>query len=172
MKPISPMFDMLAGSVPSATWSLKSVLSPSDILLDVVAATKRDVLARVSTRIASRTGGIPDSILEALLYRERLASTYVGNGIAMPHGRDPTSCRPGAAILRLRNPVDFEAPGGGEADIILALIWPDADVADFLPTLVGFWRLLRSPSAGQTIREARDVHQLYTFLEKAGNQPQ
>lgn len=167
---IIPVFD--GGDVVTAerrALAPGEILSPADILLDSRATRKREALWHLSGLLAQRTGGTREAVLAALLRRERLGSTYIGGGMAMPHGRSYESLHPAAAVLRLRQPVDYGTSDGDSADLLVAVLWPQGDPPGFVPTLARVWRFLRTPSVSQAIKQARTSAELHFSLALAGD---
>jgi len=145
-------------------WALGELLSPDDIHLDVQAATKREAIGHLAGLLAGPAGARRDNVVAALLRRERLGPTYIGDGFAMPHGRVRESFVPAAAALRLRRPVDYGTMEDDEAYFLVGITWPDAELAGFVPTLAGTWRLLRMATVAKALREARTPTELHLVL--------
>src|SRR5262245_2621282 len=116
------------------------------------ARTKKQVLQDLADKAAALTGLDGRDILEALLQRERVGSTAVGRGIAIPHGRLAGLERILSLFARLEQPVDFEAPDEEPVDLIFVLLAPEHAGADHLKALARVSRLLREP---QTIERLR-----------------
>ena len=147
--------------------AMSKILTPADIRLDVPVERKREAFEVLAAMLAERTGTTPGAVLAALLRRERLGSTYIGNRIAMPHGRLTGAERPAAAILRLGQPVDYATGDGDMADLLVALVWPDTGSFDFVPTLARLWRRLRTPSVREALREAQSPEALHSVIALA-----
>ena len=107
--------------------------------------------------------GLPArEIFDALLQRERLGSTGVGDGIAIPHGKLAKCGRIFGIFARLERPIDFEALDGLPVDLIFLLIAPENAGADHLKALALIARALRSPGPGRQIaRDARSLRALF-----------
>ena len=102
-------------------------LRADEIELDRRLATKREVLEESARLLAARLGGSPAAILDALWHRESIGSTALGLGVALPHARLAELAAPVAAFLRLRQPVDFDAPDDKPVEFVLALLLPQTD---------------------------------------------
>jgi PTS system nitrogen regulatory IIA component len=104
---------------------IASLLPTSHVLVDVPAADKRAVFERVAAVLASTTGVDSGQILDSLLARERLGSTGLGQGIAIPHGRVRGLREAIGAFVRTRDPIEFEAPDERAVNLIFVLLVPE-----------------------------------------------
>ena len=130
-------------------------LSAADVILDLDAASKHDVLQLLATEAAGRLGRPEREVLGALAARERLGSTALGRGVALPHARLAGSSPPLALLARLRRPVEFEARDEEPVDLVILVLWPGASPEGFLPALSGIVRTLRDPLVLRRLRRAR-----------------
>jgi PTS system nitrogen regulatory IIA component len=128
------------------------ILREQDIVLAMVAKGKRSALAKIAGRLDQRLDMRGSAVLAALLRRERLGSTGIGHGVAVPHARLDGIAEPVTMLTVLDNPVWFGAPDDEPVDLLLTLLWPKGDVAGFLPTLASFCRLLRQPDRRARLR--------------------
>lgn len=97
----------------------------ADVQASVLNAMDRDaVLEAAAGMLACRQAGA-DDLRSSLQARERLGSTAIGHGIAIPHGRSPTLQAPRGALLRLQPAVDFNASDGQDVDLVFAMAVPD-----------------------------------------------
>jgi PTS system nitrogen regulatory IIA component len=94
------------------------------------------------------------------LQREKLGSTAVGKGVAIPHGKLPKLGRLFGLFARLERGIDFEALDGQQVDLIFLLLAPEAAGADHLKALARVARLLRDPEIARRLRESRDVESI------------
>jgi len=99
-----------------------------------------------------------------LQQREKLGSTGVGNGIAIPHGKLPKLTRLFGVFARLERPIDFEALDGQPVDLLFLLLAPEAAGADHLKALARVARLLRDADIARKLRDCRDGDALYAVL--------
>ena len=104
-------------------------------------------------------------MLAAFLRRERLGPTAVGNGIAIPHARLEGISAPAAVLATLKRPVAFGTPDDASVDLLLALLWPEADAKGFVPTLARIWRLLRSGGLSDVLRQSRTPAEAHAWIE-------
>jgi len=106
-------------------------------------------------------------VFDTLLQRERLGSTGIGDGIAIPHGKPARLERLVGLFARLDKPIDFEALDGQPVDIVFLLLAPEQAGADHLKALARVARVLREPGKLDKIRSARDAAALYALLTEA-----
>ena len=102
-----------------------------------------------------------------LLARERLGSTGVGAGVAIPHGRLGSLTRLSAVFARLREPIEFDAVDGKPVDLIFLLLAPDSAGSDHLKALALVSRLLRDHRVCARLRGADNAEALYAVLTGA-----
>ena len=110
------------------------------------------------------SGLAPLEIFDVLLQRERLGSTGIGEGIAIPHGKLAAAKTMFGIFARLAHPIDFHALDGAPVDLICLLIAPETAGADHLKALARMARVLRDPKITAKLRAARDVSALYAVL--------
>jgi PTS system nitrogen regulatory IIA component len=125
---------------------------------------KKQALQEIAARAAELTGRPEREILDVLMQRERLGSTAIGNGIAIPHGKLVKLERLFGLFARLDRPIDFEALDGQPVDLIFLLLAPENAGADHLKALARVARLLRDPDTTRLLRESTDQDALYAVL--------
>src|SRR4051812_15738011 len=143
---------------------LTDLVAPNAILPALRANNKKQVLQELAAKAAELSGQNERAVLEILLQRERLGSTGVGNGVAIPHGKLPNLSRLFGLFARLERPVDFEALDGRAVDLIFLLLAPEGAGADHLKALARVARLLRDQDVAQKLRESHDEAALYAVL--------
>ena len=124
---------------------LADLIAPEAVYPSLKAKTKKQALQDVAQRAAVLTGLDAREIFDTLLQRERLGSTGVGRGIAIPHGRMPGLPSIVSVFARLDEPIDFEALDNEPVDLIFLLLAPEHAGADHLKALARISRLLREP---------------------------
>lgn len=139
-------------------------LSATDVILDLDATSKRAVLQRLAAEAARRLGRSEAEILEALQAREKLGSTALGRGVALPHARLEGTLAPVALFARLRRPVDFEARDEESVDLVILVLWPEASPEGFLPALAETCRSLREPQVLRRLRATRVPEDVVSLL--------
>jgi PTS system nitrogen regulatory IIA component len=143
---------------------LTELLAPEGVLASVRATTKKQVLQEMARKAAELSGVDERLILETVLERERLGTTGVGNGIAIPHGKLPGLKRLYGVFARLEKPVDFEAIDEQPVDLIFLLLAPEGAGADHLKALARVSRLLRDRRVCDKLRGSDRADALYALL--------
>jgi PTS system nitrogen regulatory IIA component len=144
--------------------TLTDLVAPAAIIPALKVNGKKQALQELAVRAAELTGQSERAILEILLQREKLGSTGVGNGIAIPHGKLPKLGRLFGLFARLDRPIDFEALDGQPVDLIFLILAPEAAGADHLKALARVARLLRDPEIARKLRESGDADAIYAVL--------
>ena len=144
--------------------TLTDLVAPAAIIPALKVNGKKQALQELAVRAAELTGQSERAILEILLQREKLGSTGVGNGIAIPHGKLPKLGRLFGLFARLDRPIDFEALDSQPVDLIFLILAPEAAGADHLKALARVARLLRDPEIARKLRESGDADALYAVL--------
>lgn len=143
---------------------LLDFLEPQAVLPSLKVAGKKQALQELAAQAARLTRLSEGSIYEALLQRERLGSTGIGEGIAIPHGKLPDLTRIFGLVAKLEKPIDFEALDGQPVDVLFLLLAPEGAGADHLKALARVARVLREPGLIERVRAARDADALYAIL--------
>ena len=144
--------------------SLTDLLTPDAIIAALRVNGKKQALQEMSERAAKVSRLSAREIFDSLLQRERLGSTGVGDGIAIPHGKLAKCDRIFGIFARLERPIDFEALDGVPVDLIFLLVAPEAAGADHLKALATIARALRDPHLAAQLRATRDASALYSIL--------
>jgi PTS system nitrogen regulatory IIA component len=140
------------------------LLKPQHVVARLRATSKKQALQELARRAAEITGQPEKAIFAVLMKRERLGTTGVGNGIAIPHGKLPTLDRLYGIFARLENPIDFDAIDERPVDLIFLLLAPESSGADHLKALARVSRLLRDKAACEKLRGTDDPEALYALL--------
>ena len=145
---------------------ISELLTPESILPDLKATSKKQALQEIASLAARRLGLEDRTVLDVLLERERLGSTAVGYGVAVPHGKMTDLNRLYVAFARLANPVDFDAPDGQPVDLVFLLLTPENSGGDHLTALAKASRLLRDEKVRTLLRGSDNAEAIYSaFLE-------
>ncbi len=151
--------------------ALADLLQQDAIIPALKANSKKQLLQELAAK-ASKLTGLPErEIFDVILQRERLGSTGVGNGIAIPHGK-LTSVKSIIGIFaRLEAPVDFEALDDQPVDLVFLLLAPEGAGADHLKALSRIARVLRDQDLVAKLRATASASAIYAFLneEQASN---
>ena len=132
---------------------LSDVVAPDAIIPALKVNGKKQALQELAARAAQISGQNERTIFETLMQREKLGSTGVGNGIAIPHGKLPKLDKLFGLFARLERPVDFEALDGQPVDLVFLLLAPEGAGADHLKALARVARLLRDAEVARKLRE-------------------
>jgi nitrogen PTS system EIIA component len=143
---------------------LTSLVAPNAIIPALKVNGKKQALQELAAKAAELSGQNERTIFEILMQREKLGSTGVGNGIAIPHGKLPKLSNLFGLFARLERPVDFEALDGQPVDLVFLLLAPEGAGADHLKALARVARLMRDPDIARKLRESRDAEALYSVL--------
>jgi PTS system nitrogen regulatory IIA component len=143
---------------------LDDILAADAIFPALKAGNKKQALQELAAKAAVATGRAEREIFDILLQRERLGSTGIGNGVAIPHGKLPKLKALVGLFARLEKPIDFEALDGHPVDLIFLLLAPEAAGADHLKALARIARLLRDPATAAKMRATGDARTLYELL--------
>jgi PTS system nitrogen regulatory IIA component len=143
---------------------LNDLVAPEAVVPSLRVSSKKQALQEWAARAAAICGRNEREIIEVLLQRERLGSTGIGSGIAIPHGKLAKLDHLYGVFARLERPVDFESLDGQPVDLMFLLLAPEAAGADHLKALARIARLLRDPEIARKLRESRDAEALYAVL--------
>jgi PTS system nitrogen regulatory IIA component len=143
---------------------LTDLVAPKAIIPALKVNNKKQAMQELSARAAGLTGQSERVIFDILMQREKLGSTGVGNGIAIPHGKLPNLGKLFGLFARLDRPIDFEALDGQPVDLIFLLLAPEGAGADHLKALARVARLLRDADVAHKLRQSRDAEALYAVL--------
>ena len=140
------------------------LIAPNAIIPALKVNGKKQALQEIAAKAAVLTGQSDRAILEILLQREKLGSTGVGNGVAIPHGKLPKLEKLVGLFARLERGIDFESLDGQPVDLVFLLLAPEGAGADHLKALARVARLLREAEVVTRLRETRDADALYAIL--------
>jgi nitrogen PTS system EIIA component len=144
------------------------LLSTAEILLDLDLHNKDAVLEALAARAAHILGRDVREVGAALAARERLGTTALGRGVALPHAQLAGDDPPLMLFARLRRPIDFEARDEERVDLVFAVLWPQESAEGFLPALSGLCRSLRDPSFLLGLRRAATEAEILALLPRPG----
>jgi PTS system nitrogen regulatory IIA component len=143
---------------------ISDLLIPGGVSADLKATSKKQALQDLARR-ASEVSDLPErAVFDVLMERERLGTTGVGNGIAIPHGKLPGLDRLHGFFARLNQPIDFQAIDERPVDLIFVLLAPETAGADHLKALARISRLLRDQSICEKLRGTDGAEALYAIL--------
>ena len=143
---------------------INDLISSDTIVANLHATSKKQVLQKLSRRAADVTGQHERAIFEVLMERERLGTTGVGSGIAIPHGKLQSLERLHGMFARLEQPVDFQAIDERPVDLIFLLLAPESAGADHLKALARVSRVLRDGKVCEKLRGTDTTEALFAIL--------
>lgn len=143
------------------------ILLPAHVVVGLRCSDRAQLISELSS-IASKTVALSQGLLSGrLLERERLGSTGVGDGIAIPHARFEKLAQPFALFARLQRPIDFDAIDGKPVDLVFLLLLPAASSREQLPLLASVARHLRQQAIARELRAAADASTAFQVLTRA-----
>ena len=143
---------------------LSEFLSTDSVLPTVKAPNKRQLFQDLANHAAKRTGLDARRIFDVLLQRERLLTTGLGQGTAIPHGKFADLGRVHGLFAKLVHPVDFKSVDEQPVDLVFLLLSPEAASGDHLMALARVSRLFRDPHIVAKLRGTDDAEGLYAIL--------
>lgn len=143
---------------------IAEIIQPGAVVAALKVTSKKQALQELARHAANLTGLGEKRIFETLLERERLGTTGVGHGVAIPHGKLSELKRLHGMFARLDKPIDFEAIDDQPVDLVFLLLAPETAGADHLKALARISRLLRSPGTCEKLRGANNSDALYMLL--------
>ena len=145
---------------------ITDILTSDSIQLDVPASSKKQVLETIAKFAASSANCEQQIIFDALVERERLGTTGIGKGVAIPHARLAELSKLYCLFMRVK-PVDFEAVDGKPVDLMFCLLVPEESGADHLKALARISKLLRNEDSCTALREAKTNQEILEIIEQA-----
>ncbi len=143
---------------------ISDLIKPEAVISGLKASSKKQGMQELARHAAQITGVNDKKIFETLLERERLGTTGVGNGIAIPHGKLPEFKRLYGVFAKLDKPIDFDAIDEQPVDLIFLLLAPEGAGADHLKALARVSRLLRDARTCEKLRGTNTADGLYMLL--------
>ncbi len=140
------------------------IITPESVVANLKVTSKKQALQELSKKIAELVGQDERKIFNILLEREKLGTTGVGNGIAIPHGKLDDLDKLQGVFARLERPVDFDAIDERPVDLIFLLVAPESAGADHLKALARVSRLLRDKTMCDKLRGSDNAEALYALL--------
>jgi PTS system nitrogen regulatory IIA component len=143
---------------------IADLITPQSVVAQLRAANKKQALQEVAKRAAALTGLAERTVYDVLVERERLGTTGIGMGVAIPHGKLPSLRRIAGIFARLERPIPFEAIDEQPVDLMFVLLAPEAAGADHLKALALVSRLLRDRMICEKLRGTDRPDALYALL--------
>ena len=146
---------------------ITDLISLDSIVPDFKASSKKQTLQELANYAEKIIPNAHHEILDVLLERERLGTTGVGHGVAIPHGKFPNLDRPYGLFVRLNQAVDFESLDDQPVDLIFLLLVPETAGADHLKALAKVSRTLRDKAICEKLRGSEGGDAIYAILTSA-----
>jgi PTS system nitrogen regulatory IIA component len=140
------------------------LLIPRGVIAQLRVSNKKQALQEIARRAAALTGIAERGLYDVLAERERLGSTGIGRGIAIPHGKLAELTRPYGLFARLERPIPFEAIDDRPVDLVFVLLAPAEAGAEHLRALARVSRLLRDSTICQKLRGTDNADALCALL--------
>lgn len=145
---------------------ITDLVTPESVVADLKATSKKQAIHDLARKAAEVTGEHERAIFDVLMERERLGTTGVGGGIAIPHGKLPGLEKLYGVFARLSDPVDFQAIDEQPVDLVFLLLAPENAGADHLKALARVSRLLRDKSTCEKLRGAQSADAIFALLSE------
>jgi PTS system nitrogen regulatory IIA component len=144
---------------------LASILPANQVLVDVQVTSKKRAFEEAGLLFESQHGLARALVSDSLFARERLGSTGLGHGVAIPHGRIKGLKAPMAAVLQLKAPIGFDAPDAQPVNLLIFLLVPEAATQKHLDLLSEIAELLGDSALRERLRSSTSVQELHGLIE-------
>lgn len=147
--------------------AIVDLLSLDRLLLDLRPSSKRQLFQELAAAVEGATGIDQTTVLSALVQREKLGTTGIGDGVAVPHARLKDLPRLLGFFARLAKPVDYDALDEEPVDLVFLILAPEDENAEQLKALARIARLLRDPEVCAELRSERDPQRIFERITGA-----
>jgi len=146
--------------------NITDILVPERVACDIDASSKKRALEKISDIIASDCTShlAAQDVVDSLLAREKLGSTGIGSGVAIPHGRLKNSDKTIAAFLQLHDGIDYDAIDNQSVDLLFALLVPENSTDEHLQILAELAEMFSHEEIRQKLRQCKDNEQICNLL--------
>jgi nitrogen PTS system EIIA component len=145
---------------------LAKLVPARNILLDVEVTSKKRVFEQVALLFENEHGIERGKVFDSLFARERLGSTGLGQGVAIPHGRIKGLRDAMAAVVRTAEPIPFDAPDGEPVSLLVFLLVPESATEEHLQILSELAELLSDSGLRETLLSSGDAPQIHQVLAR------
>ncbi len=146
---------------------ITDLVTPESVIQNLKVTSKKQAIHDLARKAADVCGQHERAIFDVLMERERLGTTGVGNGIAIPHGKMADIDRLYGVFARLAEPVDFQSIDDQPVDLVFLLLAPESAGADHLKALARVSRLLRDKAVCEKLRGAQSADAIYAVLSES-----
>ncbi|MGD8568972.1 MAG: PTS IIA-like nitrogen regulatory protein PtsN [Gammaproteobacteria bacterium] len=143
--------------------NISDIISPDRVVCDLDATSKKRALEQLSDMLAS-SSITPQDVVDSLIARERLGSTGIGYGVAIPHGRIKNTDHAIAAFVQLHEAIDFDAADDQAVDLLFALLVPENSTSEHLELLAELAEMFSDPAFRDKLRATKDRDAIYNLL--------
>jgi nitrogen PTS system EIIA component len=147
--------------------TISALLSPQKIFIDTEVTSKKKLLELIANIVADKSNLAQSTIYNNLLNRERLGSTGLGKGFAVPHARVPDLTQTIGCFFRLKEPVHFESPDNQPVDLVFTIVIPEEATEEHLLILSSLARIFSQPEVCQAIRDAPGKEEIEQIIQSA-----
>ncbi|HEY5603785.1 MAG TPA: PTS IIA-like nitrogen regulatory protein PtsN [Gammaproteobacteria bacterium] len=146
--------------------NISDIISPERVVCNLDVSSKKRVLEQLSTMLASNSSSalVSQEVVDSLLARERLGSTGIGCGVAIPHGRVKNADHAIAAFVQLHHGVDFDATDNQVVDLLFALLVPEESTNEHLQLLAQLAEMFSDEEFRAQLRATKDSQAIYNLL--------
>ena len=146
--------------------NISDIISPDRVVCDLDVSSKKRVLEQLSDMLASNSSAslISQDVVDSLLARERLGSTGIGYGVAIPHGRVKNTDHAIVAFAQLHEGVDFDATDNQTVDLLFALLVPEESTEEHLQLLAQLAEMFSDEEFRAQLRATKDSQAIYNLL--------
>lgn len=146
---------------------LTQILIPENTLLDVNATSKKRAFEQAALLFENNQGIARSVVFDSLFSRERLGSTALGHGVAVPHGRISKLKQATAAFMRLATPIPFDSPDGQNVQLLIILLVPESATQQHLEILAEVARILSNDTIRHQLLSENDPAKIYDLLTQS-----
>jgi len=148
--------------------TLQDILTPDCTFCAVVGGSKKRILDKICTIAATKiVDHSPFELLESLMTREKMGSTGIGNGIAIPHGRLTGTQQVIAIVMTTEQSIAFDSIDNRPVDIFIALFVPEDHCQDHLTTLQSIAKLFSNKRIAEKVRKCKSDDELFQLIKQA-----
>ena len=147
--------------------TISALLSPQRIFLDTEITSKKKLLELIANTIAEQTDSTHSYIYNGLLDRERLGSTGLGQGVAVPHARLANLDKTLGCFFRLKDAINFEAPDNIPVDLVFTILVPEEATEEHLMILSALASIFSKSDVCDAIRNAQSIDEVTRIIESA-----